>query len=210
MKTLTALIFLITAVGITNAQETDYNNNQIETILSESRSDGFYGAFSLGYSEIDNSDAFVAGMRGGVIFNNKLAVGLAGYGFINNPDKYHYSDPNMNDFFLAGGYGGLFIEPIIAGTKPVHVSFPILVGIGGVALVEDDGNWYDDHYPDKLDKDFIFVFEPGVELEFNLAKYFRMAASATYRFTSDVDLLATDTDALQGFQFGLTFKFGKF
>lgn len=212
MKTLTILILLIIAVGITNAQETDSNNKEIQTILSGEKGYGAYGAFNLGYSKIDNCNALICGMRGGIIFNNKLAIGLAGYGFVNNPDDYHYNNSIKNDSYLAGGYGGLFIEPIITGNKPVHITFPIVLGIGGVSLVEDDGdwNWYDDNYPDKLDKDLIFVFEPGVELEFNLALHFRMAASASYRFTSDIELLATDTDALYGFQFGLTFKFGKF
>ena len=55
----------------------------------------------------------------------------------------------MNDhplnYTLAGGYGGIFIEPILGGTKPVHVSFPVLFGVGGVTLIENYGYNYWEH-----------------------------------------------------------------
>ena len=205
-------MLLLLAVGVSNAQETNYYNDEIQTIFSGRKSNGGYGAISLGYSKIDNSDAFVGGVRGGFIFDHKFAIGLAGYGFINNLDDHHYHDPIKDDYYLAGGYGGLLLEPIIAGKSPVHVSFPIILGIGGVSQIDGywDWDWDEDGHYHEIGSDLIFVFEPGIDLEFNLARHFRLAASATYRFTSDIELYATDADALRGFQFGLTFKFGKF
>lgn len=211
MKTITFLMILLLAVCISNAQETNYYNDEIQTIFSSRRSNGGYGAISLGYSNIDNSDAFVGGIRGGFIFDHKFAIGLAGYGFINNLDN-HYHDVFRDEYYLAGGYGGLLLEPIIAGTRPVHVSFPIILAIGGVSQIDGywDWDWDDDGHYHEIGSDLIFVFEPGIDLEFNLARHFRLAASASYRLTSDIELYATDADALRSFQFGLTFKFGKF
>jgi hypothetical protein len=54
------------------------------------------------------------------------------------------------------------------------------------------------------------VVEPAIELEFNMARFFRMAATASYRYTSNITLFDTDEDVLRGLNFGLTFKFGKF
>jgi hypothetical protein len=54
------------------------------------------------------------------------------------------------------------------------------------------------------------VFEPGVELEFNVTRFFRTAAAVTYRFTSDVEITGMEQNVLKGLNFKLGFKFGKF
>ena len=215
MKKLSIILVLLMAVAAVKAQ-VDYNDDQVETIFSKSKSNGGYGAFSIGYSQIDGRDALITGARGAFIFDHSFAIGLGGYGFVNNLDYNSYRHDNPEDrFMLAGGYGGVFFEPIIGGTKPVHVSFPILVGMGGVALVENNSwgwNWdIDPYHPGyEYDHDLFFVFEPAVELEFNLTRFFRAAAYASYRFTSEIELYETDNDVLKGFNFGMTFKFGKF
>ena len=114
------------------------------TIFSKRKSNGGYGAFTMGYSQIDGRDALITGARGAFIFDHSFAIGIGGYGFVNNLDynSYHHQNPE-NELMLAGGYGGIFIEPIIAGTKPVHLSFPILIGMGGVALVDNYGWGWD-------------------------------------------------------------------
>ena len=61
-----------------------YNDDEMQTIFSQKRSNGAYGAFSLGYSQIDGKDAFVTGARGAFIINHSLAIGIGGYGFIND------------------------------------------------------------------------------------------------------------------------------
>ena len=121
---------------------------------------------------------------------------------------------------LAGGYGGLLIEPILAGTSPVHLSFPVLIGAGGVTLTDfynlDD--WQSPFSNYEYDYDAFFVVEPGVELELNVTRFFRLAAAVSYRYTSEIELLGFEDlingpvapNALRGFNYGLTFKFGKF
>ena len=204
---------ILLAAGFAFAQD-DYNN-EVETIFSNQRSNGGYGAFSIGYSQIDGRDAMVAGARGAFIFDHSFAIGLAGYGFVNDLEYDNYQSAPEDRFFLAGGYGGVFFEPIVRGTKPVHVSFPIVIGMGGISLVEHsdwDWDWDWDHSHDyhEYDTDLFFVFEPGVELEFNIARFFRMAAYGSYRLTSDIELYDTNQDVLRGFNVGMTFKFGKF
>ncbi|WP_167609985.1 hypothetical protein [Maribellus sediminis] len=215
MKQLSIFLVLIMAALYAGAQD-DYRSDEVETIFSRNKSNGGYGAFSIGYSQIDGRDALITGARGAFIFDHSFAIGLGGYGFVNNLDYDSYVGDNPEErFMLAGGYGGIFLEPIIAGTKPVHVSFPILVGMGGIALVENNGwgwEWdIDPYHPGhEYDHDLFFVFEPAVELEFNLTRFFRTSAYASYRFTSDIDLYDTEQDVLRGFNFGMTFKFGKF
>ncbi len=210
MKKLAIVLSLLLVGTFVQAQD-DYRNDEIQTIFSKNRSNGAYGAFTMGYSEIGGRDAIVTGARAAFIFDHSLAIGLGGYGFVNNLE-YH-SSSNIPEYSLAGGYGGIFFEPIIAGKSPVHVSFPILIGMGGVSIFENYGwDYWEYNSPQFEDfgTDVFFVIEPAVDVEFNLARFFRIALTASYRHTSDIDLMNTSKDALRGFNYGMTFKLGKF
>jgi hypothetical protein len=215
MKKITVFLVFILAVSMAKAQDSSYENDEVRTVFSRNKSNGGYGAFTVSYSNIGGYDALVTGGRGAFIFDHALAFGLGGYGFVNNLDYDYYhngSNGTNRDLSLAGGYGGFIIEPIIAGKSPVHLSFPILIGGGGVALVDMYGweYWGQPQPGYEYDYDAFFVIEPAVELEFNLARFFRLAAAVSYRHTSDIQLAQTEKDALRGFNYGLTFKFGKF
>jgi hypothetical protein len=209
MKKIFFLIAMLASVSTIFAQD-DYQNDEIKTLFSKNRSNGGYGAFTISYSNIGGQDALVTGGRGAFIFSHSLALGLGGYGFVNNLDydSYHLE----NDLSLTGGYGGLLIEPIIAGKSPVHLSFPILIGGGGVTLVDlyNWDNWGNPYPVYEYDYDSFFVIEPSAELEVNVARFFRLAAAVSYRHTSEIQLHQISSDALRGFNYGLTFKFGKF
>jgi hypothetical protein len=129
------------------------------------------------------------------------------------------------EYQISGGYGGFILEPIIGAKSPVHLSFPVLIGAGGVAYSR---HWQDeDHYDSKNrtheDSDAFFVLEPGVELEFNMVKFFRLGLSVSYRHTSEIKLRYKDgtpgapnpnkigsTSKLRGLSYGIVLKFGKF
>ena len=50
----------------------------------------------------------------------------------------------------------------------------------------------------------------GVELELNLIPLVRLGVGASYRYTSDITLPGTPSDALRGINAGVTIKVGKF
>lgn len=203
MKQLFILIFI--GLGVLYASAQENNDNQISTIFSKNRSNGGYGALSFGYTQIDGKDAFLMGARGSWIIDHSLAIGLGGTSFINDVN-YHNWRNNDLDYNLAGGYGGLYLEPILAPRLPVHISIPVLLGVGAIAQVEDHRDWtYDD-----TRSDVFLVFEPAVELEFNLTRHFRLAGTIGYRFTSKIDMVNTNSDVMEGANIGLVFKFGKF
>jgi hypothetical protein len=223
MKKLIAIfsaLFLVATLGL--AQEQPDQN--IKTIFGgpNVQSIGGYGALSFGYTKVDNQDALLMGGRGAVVINHGFALGLGGQGFITQP----VHDPFlMDDYEYAGGYGGLYIEPIVGWRNPVHLSFPILIGAGGIGYVRHWGEYEDDYYSSNYDEDSyaFFVIEPSVELEFNVVKFMRLALTASYRYTSDVKLNYKErmgasysgkaigpTDMLRGFNFGMVMKFGKF
>jgi len=183
---------------------------EFQTIFNSNRGSGGYGAITIGYSQIDHRDAIIMGGRGEWVIGHGFGLGIGGYGFLNDPVYDAAQDLN---FSLAGGYGGLVMEPIIMGWFPVHVAFPILIGAGGVASTSYSADWYDPYeYWDGLVEGAtsFFVAEAGAELELNLVRFFRIAFFGTYRYTTDIHMENTPVDALRGWNYGITFKFGSF
>lgn len=208
MNKLTLLLILVGGFLMTTAQE-DSQNNEITTLFSRSHSNGGYGALSFNYTEIENKDAFLVGARGSWIIDHSFAIGLGGCGFINDINYHNWSDNDLN-YNLAGGYGGLYLEPIIAPRQPVHLSFPILFGVGAIARIDDLHHWKSNRLYDDPNEDAFLILEPAVELEFNMARNLRLGLLLSYRFTSKIEMDDTDPDTLEGANVGLIMKFGKF
>lgn len=185
----------------------EHNNSQVKTLFKPEKRDGFYIGSSIGYSPIDNTNGLVASSRFGWIMDRWCAFGLTGSGFVNNIDKFNYNYAMSNDvLFLGGVYGGFFIEPILAPMKPVHLSFPIMVGGGGAISFSDV--YYSS--PTDFSEDVFFVVEPAVELEVNFARWIRVAAFVSYRYTSDINIKNVSVDALRNYTTGISLKLGWF
>jgi len=229
MKTRTVLILLV-AMFVTSIVQAQNSNDEMKLLFhpkkdGQKMANGGYGAFNVGWTQIEGKSAVIIGGRAAWIANHHFALGLAGNGFFN--DFYNGGEDAPESYFLAGGYGGLLIEPIIAPMSPVHVSFPVIFGMGGVTAspygadyYHHGGYYYDSYY---YDTDAFFVFQPGVELEFNIVKFFRVAVGASYRLTDGINLqykyldsnnkeqvINIDNTALNGFNAAITFKFGWF
>lgn len=208
MKKIYLILAVLFCVSIVKAQDEDYHEDEFKTIFGGKKVGG-YGGLGLGYSTIDSKPAVVFDARGGVILGHSLGLGIGGAGFINT---YEY-DPTLNkDVSLVGGYGGFFAEPILLPRSRVHISLPVLIGIGGAAYT----SWVKDNNDDftqdsNVEESAVFlVVEPAVELEFNFTKFFRMAAFLSYRYASDLELTNVEPEPLNEFTAGLRFKFGKF
>jgi hypothetical protein len=215
MKKLMILFTIMAMTFSAYAQQDDgnasNNSDEIQTIMGKNNSVGGYGAITVQYTQLEDRDAFVFGARGALVMGHMMSIGLAGSGFFND---VQYDDASGLDISYAGGYGGFFFEPMIMPKYPVHVSFPILIGAGGLSVVsvDENENW-DDNYKSEA-SDAFMVIEPGVEVELNVTRFFRFCVGAYYRYTSDVDiqdpLFNVEKDVLRGFSGGVTVKFGKF
>ena len=202
-------IFLLVST-ISMAQE---NQNEYRSVFNKKAdqrvSHGGYGSFGVGYTTIDSKDAILMNFKGAWVINHSVALGFSGTGFFNNLSK----SSNNNEDYLGGGYGGFYFEPILLAKSPVHLSFPILIGGGGISVIPND-YWDWDSFNYQYSYDVFFLVEPGVELEINMVKFFRVALGASYRFTNGVLLNYSATeqvpvDAMDGFNFYMNFKFGK-
>jgi hypothetical protein len=237
IRTLIAMLLAFFVLAGIQAQEDEdmkmlFNKKEKPEKEKQKMANGGYGSFSIGYTQIDGKDAMVLGGRAAWIANHRFALGLAGRGFFNNFNSNQYYDPNYDpnqdpEYALAGGYGGIFVEPIVSPMTSVNVSFPILIGAGGVTATPANwrswGNGYYDPNNYYYNVDAFFVLEPGVDLQFNITKWFRLALGGSYRFTSDVYLVHKYYDsqgieqvvtvpkgALRNFNVDISFKFGWF
>jgi hypothetical protein len=213
MKTrfiITALTVLISIASYGQDPEFQYyKSKEMKTLLGRNRAGGGYGSFTTGYTVIDGRHALLFGGRFSWIASHSVGIGLGATGFIN---EFHYEPALDMDVYLTGGYGGLYIEPILLPRSPVHLSFPILLGAGGISFISKDEGFNENFIEDS--KAFLLI-EPSAELELNLTKFFRLAFGASYRFPTqfDVGLPGTytiDVDALKSMSYTITFKFGKF
>ncbi len=214
-KIIFTAIVAIFLSGFAQAQEK--NKEEIQTLFTRSGhhiSHGGYGAFTIGYSQIGDQDVIQLGGRAGWLIDHHFTIGFTGTAFANS--IYIDNVYNNTGYYLVGGYGGFFVEPILAPFFPIHVSFPITFGYGGVAY--NDNTWWDynnnndnnNNSYSPFDSDGFFVIEPGVEVELNVVKFFRICFGATYRYTQDLNLVNTPKTFLNGFTGNITFKIGKF
>ncbi len=208
MKRIYLLAAVLFCVSFVKAQDEDYHDDEFKTVFG-GKEVGGYGGIGIGYTTIDSKPALVFDARGGIILGHSFSLGIGGAGFINS---YEY-DPALNkDVSLVGGYGGIYGELILFPNSRIHLSFPVLAGIGGAAYTSwiQDQN---DDYPQSSNVEETSVFlvvEPAAELEFNFTTFFRMAVFLSYRYASDLDLTNVGPTPLNEFSAGLRFKFGKF
>lgn len=184
-------------------------NDEFKTLFGHNKPRGFYGAFMIGYSKIDQNQAVIFGGKFEWIVSHSIGFGFGGSGFIN---EYHYDPAIQEDVFLTGGYGGLFIEPILLPKFPVHLSFPILLGAGGISYISKNPDSFDNMIEDS---EAFLIAEPGAEIEFNITRNFRFAVGASYKFTTPFDIGTTDStpvssSSIEKWSFMMTFKFGRF
>lgn len=213
MKTLvTTILSLFAVLQLTSAQDPGfeyYKSNDVKTLMGRNRQGGAYLGITTGYSAIDGKHAVLFGGRLAWIANKSLGIGIGGTGFIN---EYHYEPSIDREVFLAGGYGGIYIEPIILPRSPVHLSFPVLFGAGGISYVSADYNFSGNFIEDS---DPFLIIEPAAEIELNMSRFFRLALGASYRFPTPFDIGTSGTSfvrasSLRGWSYMVSFKFGKF
>jgi len=222
MKKVLILTLCILLSMATFAQDEEVKKNEeIRTLLGNNLKYGGFMGLSVNYSILNDVNAIVLGARAGWVINHSLTLGLGGAGFISEAFAAPAGIPELSgtDYRIAGGYGGFLIEPTLFAKKPIHVTFPIIIGVGGVSYFEDYRETNVDNWEDTTqDDDGFFVIEPGVQMEINLLKFLRLDVGAQYRYTSKVNLESfdvnpkplTDDNVLNGLSYGITLKFGWF
>jgi hypothetical protein len=190
-----------------NAEDRDKG---METLSGDNSHSGGYGALFFKGSSFKNTSILMMGIRGAWVVNRSFGLGIDLNGLL-PVSKYDDVDPaGLSDAILLGGYGGLLLEPVVWSKKLVHVTFPLSIGAGWLGYVED---WEDEYYyggGDLMDNDVFWYIEPGINAEVNITNYFRIDVGISKRFTQDLSLYNTPSDAFDKLNYSLTLKFGGF
>ena len=173
---------------------------EAETLLSGDIDHGGFGGPVVKFGNIYDESAVLVGGRGGWIIDHFLSLGGGGYGLVTEITT-------RPEEFLLMGYGGFEMEFIIASNRVLHSTIGTLVGAGG--FTSQDRN-FDSGAAAENQGDAFFVMEPSVNAELNVARFMRVNAGVSYRYTDGADKFGiTDTD-LSGLNAVITLKFGAF
>ncbi len=212
------LIGLLIWMATTNATAQD---DEINTLFGDSIKYGFYMGPVLKVSPVNDVFGVWIGGKGGIMIDHKLMIGGAGYGLTTYSrfDKT-YPDYTNNDslqtFNIATGYGGMLFEYTVMSYKAIHLSIPVLIGGGGAAV-----NYRYDYDHNNLngvvhgfnrtyEHSSYFIVEPGVDIEFNILKHFRIDLGASYRLATGSNLNLVNDKQLSGYSMNMGLKFGFF
>ena len=151
------------------------------------------------------------GAYGGVLVNRRYLLGVAGYGLVTNVEFDGMLDGQPKPLNLHGGYAGVLFGGMIASKEIIHVTFPILFGVGSIQVSDKD------YFPNNPnDAEFIversafIVIEPTAQIEFNISQNFRVGAGMSYRFITGTELSSMTDEDLSGSAITFSFRFGRF
>jgi hypothetical protein len=157
------------------------------------------------FTQIDRSAVSVFGLRGGIVFSDKLSIGGFYSTSTNEVTPKSETDSRVYmDYVVGGG----FVEYTLWSHRLVHLTLPLFIGVGAVEM-----DWKDD-YSDNEDYPYgeksFFVIEPSTALEINLHKLIRLDAGVGYRIVGDFTYRNFDYSALMGFSGNIGLKLGIF
>jgi hypothetical protein len=181
------------------------------TFLGDGPTDhGGYGGPLVRFSSFDGKGALFVGGKGGWLINHRLLIGGAGVGqalSVDAPPESVARYPQARN--VEFGYGGFLAGYHIAPESRLHAVASVLLAGGGLILSNRDVESDDDRDVGH-DGDGVFVMEPELALEANLARFVRLQFAVSYRFVSDVELAGLDNADASGVAGGVAFLFGDF
>lgn len=184
---------------------------ETKTLLGSGTKVRGFGSLDMRMTEFNDELGLLMGVHGGIILNNHFVIALGGYGLTSN---YLIENTEGSDeLYMYGGYGGLILGAIFSPKEVIHIYTPVLIGAGGMEITDRDylnGFHRPPSFGTFIENSAFFVVEPGIEVEINLTRFFKIGIGASYRLIRESDLETVSNSDLSGFSGGLSLKFGKF
>lgn len=194
MKNAIVICFLLAATAVFAQKD--------ETMFSDVRRIGGWGAPIFEYSNLNEDVNVVSGGGGALVLNDFY---LGGYGMgttsLNN-------DATLTNETLKFKHGGFWIGYTPIQHKVVHPYASVKLGWG-----KANYRLYDGFTNEQLgsQRSNLFVTTPEAGLEVNVFSFFRIAATASYRWVNGFDPVGGfKEDDLSSFGATLTLRFGGF
>ena len=164
-----------------------------ETLFRNAKLVGAFGGPIVEFSKIDGDFRTSSGGGGGVVIGNFF---VGGYG-LGTTDYRRWID--NGNFRIDMGHGGFWLGYFAPKHKLVHPYGSLKIGWGATNI---DDNGFDEA---------IFVMTPELGFELNVTRWFRIAATASYRWVDGIDDSPNfDSNDFSSFGGGLAFRFGWF
>lgn len=215
MKNVLLLNILIFFSLCVNAQKYIDSNDpdEVKSLLNKNNDITGFGGLDVKVGDFNEERSMFTGAYGGVIINRHYILGVAGYGLVtsNTFTGIVPGTDSPKELDIYGGYGGLMIGGIIAPKSIVHVSIPIILGVGNVYVSDENffNNTIDTDFT--IDQSTFFVIEPGFAIEANITPSFRISLGASYRMVRGSSLnQPIKDDDLTDFSGLLSLRFGRF
>ena len=198
------LAFLSNAAQSQDSMKTLFATPKINTI-------GLYVAPEYQFGQIQNEFTHLSGFSAMMILNQKFSVGMS----MNRTMSRNFSPKEVSPLYLNANYGGLKLEYTINPTKLVHVSIPLLVGMGNATTDSFAGSGVrTDSFRmgrAQIPGNRFFIIEPGIQVEANIMNYAKAYVGAKYRFSFDTgNTTNLDANSLKGFGIYAGLKVGLF
>lgn len=202
-------IILFLAIGVAGViiPVDEMHAQETQTLISNNITHGGFGAPIFGVTSVNGQPSYLRGVRGAWVINltgeHTVNIGLARYRTRTDfsPAEWSGTDTDVPD--MRTKYGGFELEYINRTYRLVHFSIQTLMGSGTVR--------YSGNNPD-LNKtsDNYFVLQPGVNLNLNITRWFRLGGGLFYRYADGVNLEGTGSNDLSGIVSFVGLRFGKF
>ena len=168
----------------------------------------FYG------NDLNTEASTLVGGTFGWVFNRSFLLGVGGFGKVTRT-RYSASYAQRNDdgqvindrhpMGLGYGYGGLVLGFVANSNRPVHFTFPVLIGLGtsNEYEIEEDGD-----HGTTINSPGFFIIEPAINMEVNLLEDLRFNLGLTYRYMDTSRFDELDSGSLNGLGIHVAIKFG--
>jgi hypothetical protein len=163
------------------------------------------------YSSLYGIGTIYGGLKGALLFNHHYAFGISFGGFLTETVTYGPgSQGDTTGLNTVMMYGGFYLDYVTTFNAPVQISFPTVIGGGGVLLLEKmPKNPISGIVDEKLVEGGVyFVLEPAINLEVNLSRVVRIGIGGGYRFIINSDLERFSNKDLSAPSINFNIKFG--
>jgi hypothetical protein len=193
--------------GESSVMASDDVSERDQTLQTGKISHGGYGGPELKMTSVSSTAAMLVGGQGGWIIGHSLTLGGAGYGLATRVDAPDQAPVQLGDARVQLGYGGIRVGYTFTPHKLFHFSTGLLIGAGGVAIVEHHNDGSDNRL---LRSNAVFALEPDVAVELNINWFMRAGISASYRYLGDSRIAGLSAGSLSAPAAGAVIKFGAF
>lgn len=181
--------------------KTDKNPKEMQTLFGGGVRFGIFGGPIISFGKMEGALAVFSGGGFAATLNQNLFIGGYWTG-MNSTVKVNL--PNFSDARMQFKHGGFWLGYHFNPNKVIHLTAASKIGWGDLSFTQISGVNYNNQ------RNNMFVVEPEFGVELNVARFMKIATTASYRIVSGTTTENYDGSNLNGGAVNVTFKFGWF